>query len=52
MERGFIRAEVARYEDVVAAGGLDGLRDSGKLRTEGRDYRIRDGDVIRFLFSG
>ncbi|HEX2332579.1 MAG TPA: redox-regulated ATPase YchF [Burkholderiales bacterium] len=50
-ERGFIRAEVASYDDYVACGGEQGAREAGKLRLEGRDYRVRDGDVIRFRFN-
>ncbi len=50
-ERGFIRAEVAAYEDFVACGGEQGAKETGKLRLEGRDYRVRDGDVIRFRFN-
>ena len=51
MERGFIRAEVAACRDVLAAGSIAGLRETGKLRAEGRQYAVQDGDVIRFLFS-
>lgn len=51
MERGFIRADVAAYEDVLAAGGIAGLRETGRMRTEGREYAVQDGDVIRFLFN-
>lgn len=50
MENGFIRAEVAAFEDVLAAAGMSRLREEGKLRTEGKDYLIRDGDVVHFLF--
>ena len=50
-ERGFIRAEVASYEDYVACGGEQGAREAGKLRLEGRDYTVRDGDVIHFRFN-
>ena len=50
-ERGFIRAEVAAYADYVAAGGEQGAREAGKLRLEGRDYVVRDGDVIHFRFN-
>src|SRR5688572_11669511 len=50
-ERGFIRAEVASYDDFVACGGEQAARDAGKLRLEGRDYALRDGDVIRFRFN-
>ena len=50
-ERGFIRAETITYEDYVAAGGEAGARDSGKLRLEGKDYVVADGDVIHFRFA-
>ena len=50
-ERGFIRAEVASYEDYVACGGEQAAKEAGKLRLEGRDYALRDGDVIRFRFN-
>lgn len=51
MEKGFIRAEVAAYEDLVNEGTYDKLRGAGKLHTEGRDYVVKDGDVIEFLFK-
>jgi hypothetical protein len=50
-ERGFIRAEVASYDDYVACGGEQGAKEAGKLRLEGRDYTVRDGDVIHFRFN-
>ena len=50
MEQGFIRAEVVSYDDLVGAGGMEGLREAGKIRKEGRDYFVQDGDVIQFLF--
>ena len=50
-ERGFIRAEVASYDDFVAHGGEHGAKETGKLRLEGRDYAVRDGDVIHFRFN-
>jgi GTP-binding protein YchF len=50
-ERGFIRAEVISYEDLIGAGGMAKARDRGLLRTEGRDYRVRDGDIINVRFS-
>jgi GTP-binding protein YchF len=50
-ERGFIRAEVASYEDYVACGGEQGAKEAGKLRLEGKDYAVRDGDVIHFRFN-
>jgi GTP-binding protein YchF len=50
-ERGFIRAEVASYDDYVACGGEQGAKEAGKLRLEGKDYTVRDGDVIHFRFN-
>jgi GTP-binding protein YchF len=50
-ERGFIRAEVVAYEDFVACGGEQGAKEAGKLRSEGKDYVVRDGDVIHFRFN-
>ena len=47
-ERGFIKAEVIAYDDYVAGGGEAGAREAGRLRIEGREYRIADGDVIHF----
>ncbi len=52
MEHGFVRAQVASCEELLADGSLQELHRHGRLRTEGRDYRVRDGDVIEFLFSG
>ena len=50
-ERGFIRAEVASYDDFVEHGGELGAKEAGKLRLEGKDYTVRDGDVIHFRFN-
>jgi ribosome-binding ATPase len=50
-ERGFIRAEVTAYEDFVACKGEAGARDAGKLRVEGKEYVVRDGDVMHFRFN-
>jgi ribosome-binding ATPase YchF (GTP1/OBG family) len=47
-EKHFIRAEVTSVEELVAAGSMDALRAAGKLRVEGRDYRVQDGDVVFF----
>jgi GTP-binding protein YchF len=51
-ERGFIRAETIGYDDFVACGGEQGAKDAGKMRAEGKTYRVRDGDVLHFLHSG
>jgi ribosome-binding ATPase len=50
-ERGFIRAEVAAYEHFIAGKGEQGAKEAGKLRLEGKDYTVRDGDVIHFRFN-
>jgi GTP-binding protein YchF len=50
MEEGFIRARVADWQDVVEAGGFADLVRHGKVRTEGKEYLVRDGDVVEFLF--
>jgi len=50
-EKGFIRAEVVSYEDFVACSGEHGAREAGKLRLEGKDYIVQDGDVMHFRFN-
>jgi GTP-binding protein YchF len=50
-ERGFIKAEVVSYSDLVELGGLPQARAAGKLRIEGRDYVMEDGDVVEFRFN-
>jgi GTP-binding protein YchF len=50
-ERGFIRAETIAYGDYVAYGGEAGARDAGRLRLEGKDYVVADGDVLHFRFA-
>jgi ribosome-binding ATPase len=50
-ERGFIRAEVIAYQDFVACKGEQGAREAGRLRSEGKEYRIQDGDVVHFRFN-
>jgi GTP-binding protein YchF len=50
-ERGFIRAETIAYDDYIACGGEAGARDAGKLRSEGKDYVVQDGDVMLFRFN-
>ena len=50
-EKGFIRAEVIAYEDFIIYGGEQGSKEAGKLRLEGKEYVVRDGDVMNFLFN-
>jgi GTP-binding protein YchF len=50
-EKGFIRAETIAYEDYVALGGEQGAKAAGKMRLEGKDYGVRDGDVMLFRFA-
>jgi hypothetical protein len=51
LERGFIRAEVVGYDELVAAGGWDAAKAKGLLRTEGRSYVVREGDVLHVRFN-
>jgi len=51
MQRGFIRAETIAYDDFVTLGGEAAARDAGKLRQEGKDYVVHDGDVLHFKFN-
>jgi GTP-binding protein YchF len=51
LARGFIRAETVAYEDLLALGSMAEARKAGKLRSEGRAYRVHDGDVLEILFS-
>ncbi len=51
IERGFIRAEVVRYEDLVSCGSFAAAREKGLLRLEGKEYVVQDGDVIYFRFN-
>ena len=50
-ERGFIRAEVIAFDDYIAGRGEAGARDAGKLRLEGKEYIVREGDVMHFRFN-
>jgi len=50
-QAGFIKAEVVAYDDLLAAGSKSAARDAGKLRIEGKDYIVKDGDVIEFRFN-
>ncbi len=50
-EKGFIRAEVIAYEDFIEYGGEQGAKEAGKMRLEGKDYIVQDGDVMHFRFN-
>ncbi len=50
-EKGFIRAETISYQDYIEFKGEVGSRDSGRLRQEGREYKVKDGDIMHFLFN-
>jgi ribosome-binding ATPase len=51
LARGFIRAETVAYEDLLELGSMAEAKKAGRLRSEGKTYRVRDGDVIEILFS-
>jgi ribosome-binding ATPase YchF (GTP1/OBG family) len=51
MQQGFVRAEVIAWDALAEAGGFAGARDRGTLRLEGRDYVVRDGDVVHIRFT-
>jgi hypothetical protein len=50
-EKGFIRAEVIAYDDYVNLGGEQKAKEAGKMRLEGKDYIVKDGDVMHFRFN-
>ncbi|TCO34441.1 hypothetical protein EV652_102507 [Kribbella steppae] len=50
-QRGFIKAEIVSYEDLIAAGSMAAARSAGKVRMEGKDYTMQDGDVVEFRFN-
>jgi ribosome-binding ATPase len=50
-ERGFIRAETVSYDDLLAAGNMTGAKEAGKVRLEGKEYEVKDGDIIHFRFN-
>ena len=50
-EKGFIRAEVVGYEDFISGNGEQGAKEAGKWRLEGKEYRVKDGDVVHFRFN-
>ena len=51
LERGFIRAEVIGYDDLVAAGSMDAAKAAGKIRVEGKDYEVAEGDILHVRFA-
>jgi ribosome-binding ATPase len=51
IERGFIRAEVVSYKDLIDCGSLAEARKRGLLRLEGKSYIVKDGDIVNFLFN-
>ena len=51
MERGFIRAEVMKYDEFMAAGSEQKLKEQGKFRVEGKTYEVHDGDILNFRFN-
>jgi ribosome-binding ATPase YchF (GTP1/OBG family) len=51
LQRGFIRAEVISYDELVAAGSMDAAKAAGKVRVEGKDYVVREGDVLHVRFA-
>ena len=50
-ERGFIRAEVIAFDDLMSAGSMAAAREKGMIRSEGKDYVVKDGDIILFRFN-
>jgi ribosome-binding ATPase YchF (GTP1/OBG family) len=50
-ERGFIRAETIAYADFVSLNGEQGAKEAGKMRVEGKNYIVKDGDILHFLFN-
>ena len=51
-ERGFIKAEIVHFDDLMAAGSMAAAKAAGKVRMEGKDYVMHDGDVVEFRFGG
>ncbi|HXD02376.1 MAG TPA: DUF933 domain-containing protein, partial [Novosphingobium sp.] len=50
-ERGFIRAQTIAFDDYISYKGEQGAKDAGKMRSEGKEYVVKDGDVLNFLFN-
>lgn len=51
IERGFIRAEVVSYDDLMREGSMNAVKEKGLLRSEGKDYIMQDGDIVLFRFN-
>ena len=51
LQRGFIRAEVISYDELLANGSMEKAKAAGKIRVEGRDYEVREGDILHVRFS-
>jgi ribosome-binding ATPase YchF (GTP1/OBG family) len=51
MERGFIAADVVHFDDFLKSGGWHQSKETGKLRSEGKDYKVQDGDIVHFKFN-
>jgi ribosome-binding ATPase YchF (GTP1/OBG family) len=51
LQRGFIRAEVIGYDELVAAGSMDHAKAAGKVRVEGKDYLVQEGDILHVRFA-
>ena len=51
LQRGFIRAEVIGYDELVAAGSMDAAKAAGKMRVEGKDYLVQEGDILHVRFA-
>ena len=50
-EKGFIRAEVIAYDDFISFGSESKVKEAGKMRVEGKNYNVKDGDIMHFLFN-
>ena len=50
-QRGFIKAEIVSFDDLIAAGSMNAAKAAGKVRMEGKEYVMRDGDVVEFRFN-
>ena len=51
IERGFIRAEIVSYEDLIREGSMNAVKEKGLLRSEGKEYIMQDGDIVLFRFN-